>query len=112
MAKYNFEFKKQVIDAYLRGEGGYTYLTGKYGVTNRRQVLNWVHNYEKYGNACLCGLIRPVYRISVRPVKTVSLNVNRKILRIGGYCCHFSYIFSHNSKNIIWSSCHTLVCYR
>lgn len=46
MAKYSFEFKKQVIDAYLRGEGGYTYLAGKYGVTNRRQVLNWVHNYE------------------------------------------------------------------
>lgn len=55
MAKYSFEFKKQVIDAYLRGEGGYTYLAGKYGVTNRRQVLNWVHNYEKYGDK---GLLR------------------------------------------------------
>ncbi len=50
MAKYSFQFKKQVIDAYLRGEGGYTYLAGKYGVTNRRQVLNWVHNYEQYGD--------------------------------------------------------------
>ena len=39
MAKYSFQFKKQVIDAYLRGEGGYTDLAGKYGVTNRRQVL-------------------------------------------------------------------------
>ena len=55
MAKYSFQFKKQVIDAYLRGEGGYTYLAGKYGVTNRRQVLNWVHNYEKYGDQ---GLMR------------------------------------------------------
>lgn len=55
MAKYSFQFKKQVIDAYLRGEGGYTYLAGKYGVTNRRQALNWVHNYEKYGDQ---GLMR------------------------------------------------------
>lgn len=55
MAKYSFQFKKQVIDAYLRGEGGYTYLAEKYGVTNRRQVLNWVHNYEKYGDQ---GLMR------------------------------------------------------
>lgn len=55
MAKYSFEFKKQVVDAYLHGEGGYTYLAEKYGVTNRRQVLNWVHNYKKYGDK---GLIR------------------------------------------------------
>jgi len=55
MAKYSFEFKKQVIEAYLRGEGGYTFLAEKYGVTNRRQVLNWVHRYEKYGDE---GLFR------------------------------------------------------
>lgn len=48
MDKYGFEFKKQVVDAYLRSEGGYTYLAGKYGVNNRRQVLNWGHNYKKY----------------------------------------------------------------
>ena len=61
MAKYSFQFKKQVIDAYLQGEGGYTYLAGKYGVTNRRQVLNWVHNYEKYGDQ---GLMRSRKQIS------------------------------------------------
>ena len=26
MAKYSYEFKKQVIEAYLSGEGGYKYL--------------------------------------------------------------------------------------
>ncbi|KLO68349.1 transposase, partial [Enterococcus cecorum] len=26
MSKYSFEFKKQVVNAYLNGEGGYTYL--------------------------------------------------------------------------------------
>ncbi|WP_192847919.1 helix-turn-helix domain-containing protein, partial [Clostridium coskatii] len=50
MAKYSFEFKKKVIEAYQRGEGGYSYLAEKYGVKNRRQVLNWVHYYEKFGD--------------------------------------------------------------
>ncbi|MEG1867505.1 MAG: transposase [Clostridiales bacterium] len=31
MAKYSYEFKKEVIKAYLRGEGGYKYLANKYG---------------------------------------------------------------------------------
>jgi transposase len=55
MPKYSFEFKKQVVEAYLQGEGGYTFLAEKYGVTNRRQVLNWVHYYEKFGDE---GLFR------------------------------------------------------
>ena len=50
MPKYSYEFKKKVVDAYLRGEGGYTFLAEKYGVTNRRQVLNWVHYYEELGD--------------------------------------------------------------
>ncbi|MDD3224914.1 MAG: IS3 family transposase [Clostridium sp.] len=55
MAKYSFEFKKKIIEAYQRGEGGYSYLAEKYGVKNRRQVLNWVHYYEKFGDK---GLMR------------------------------------------------------
>ncbi|WP_324824773.1 transposase [Sinanaerobacter sp. ZZT-01] len=55
MPKYSFEFKKQVVEAYLKGEGGYTFLAEKYGVTNRRQVLNWVHYYEEFGDE---GLFR------------------------------------------------------
>ncbi len=34
---------------------GYTYLAEKSGVTSRRQVLNWVHNYKKCGDK---GLMR------------------------------------------------------
>lgn len=55
MAKYSFEFKKKVIEAYQSGEGGYSYLAEKYGVKNKRQVLNWVHYYEKFGDE---GLMR------------------------------------------------------
>lgn len=30
MPKYSFGFKKKVVEAYLRGEGGYSYLAKKY----------------------------------------------------------------------------------
>ena len=50
MPKYSFEFKKKVVEAYLRGEGGYSYLAKKYGVKNKRQVLNWVHYYAEFGD--------------------------------------------------------------
>jgi len=53
MSKYTYEFKKNVVDAYLRGEGGYKFLAKKYGIKNKRQVLNWVHYYEEFGNAGL-----------------------------------------------------------
>ena len=62
MAKYDFEFKKKVIEAYQRGEGGYSYLAEKYGVKNRRQVLNWVHYYEKLGDE---GLMRSKKMIDI-----------------------------------------------
>ena len=50
MSKYSFEFKKKVVEAYLRGEGGYSYLAKKYGVKNKRQVLNWIHYYAEFGD--------------------------------------------------------------
>ena len=55
MAKYSYEFKKKVVQAYLNGEGGYAYLAEKYDVKNKRQVLNWVHSYNELGDD---GLIR------------------------------------------------------
>ena len=55
MAKYSYELKKKVVQAYLNGEGGYTYLAEKYGVKNKQQVFNWVHSYNELGTD---GLIR------------------------------------------------------
>ena len=49
MAKYSLELKKKVVEAYHRGEGSYCYLAQKYGITNKRQVLNWVHSYDAFG---------------------------------------------------------------
>ena len=50
MAKYSFEFKKKVVLAYLNGEGGYKYLSKTYGVPAQRNIEQWVHNYQTFGD--------------------------------------------------------------
>ena len=44
MAKYNYELKKKVVEAYYRGDGSYKYFAEKYVVKNKRQVLNCIRN--------------------------------------------------------------------
>ena len=44
MAKYDFEFKKKVVLAYLNGEGGKTSLAKKYGVASAHHIIEWVKN--------------------------------------------------------------------
>lgn len=55
MAKYSFDFKKKIVMAYLRGEGGYGYLAKLYGIPDKKKVGLWVDNYNKYGDE---GLMR------------------------------------------------------
>ena len=50
MAKYNYEFKKKVVDAYLNGEGGYGYLAKIYGIPAWSNILKWVLSHSKFGN--------------------------------------------------------------
>ena len=50
MAKYSFEFKKKVVLAYINGEGGYGYLSKTYGVPAQRNIEQWVHNYQTFGD--------------------------------------------------------------
>ena len=54
MAKYSYEFKKQVVDAYLSGEGGYGYLSSTYG-PDTKDIRTWVNNYRSFGDE---GLMR------------------------------------------------------
>ena len=49
MAKYSYEFKLQVVQAYLDGEGGYRYLSKKYGVPSKRDIEKWVFAYKAFG---------------------------------------------------------------
>ena len=49
MAKYNLTFKLKVVTAYLNGEGGYEYLTKKYGVKATSQVRHWISAFKEFG---------------------------------------------------------------
>lgn len=55
MAKYSYEFKKEVVEAYLNGKGGCGYLSSKYGIPNKSVLVRWVKAYKEFGNE---GLMR------------------------------------------------------
>ena len=50
MSKYSFEFKKNVVNAYLNGEGGYGFLAKKFGIPDKSKVKLWVDNYNTFGD--------------------------------------------------------------
>ena len=50
MAKYSYEFKMKVVQAYMNGEGGYDYLTQKYKLSSRNSLMMWVKAYKEFGN--------------------------------------------------------------
>ena len=54
MAKYSLIFKLKVVTAYLNGEGGYEYLTKKYGVKTTSQVRRWINAFKEFGKDGLC----------------------------------------------------------
>ena len=53
MAKYSYEFKKKVVDAYNNGEGSYRYLAKKFKMPNKAPIQRWVNNYNAFGDAGL-----------------------------------------------------------
>ena len=55
MAKYSCEFKKEVVQAYLDGKGGYVYLAKQYNIPDDELVRRWVKAYQKLGKE---GLLR------------------------------------------------------
>ena len=55
MAKYNYEFKKKIVNAYMNGEGGKQFLANKYGVKSSRDVPKWVNAFKSFGDE---GLMR------------------------------------------------------
>lgn len=55
MAKYSFEFKEKVVQAYLNGEGGWRFIANKYSIPSTAPIRQWVTTYQKYGSE---GLFR------------------------------------------------------
>ena len=50
MAKYSYEFKKQIVMEYLEGHGGYDSLTAKYKLGTNSQLRRWVAAYNQFGD--------------------------------------------------------------
>ncbi|CUH91861.1 transposase [Herbinix luporum] len=50
MAKYSFEFKKEVVVAYLSSKGSTYSLAKDYGIPDNKQVSKWVNSYQKMGD--------------------------------------------------------------
>jgi len=55
MAKYDYEFKKRIVNSYMNGEGGKNFLANKYGVKSSRDVMKWVNAFKSFGDE---GLMR------------------------------------------------------
>lgn len=55
MAKYSYELKQKVVQAYLNDEGGYAFLAKKYNIRSDEQVRRWVKAYGEFGKE---GLMR------------------------------------------------------
>ena len=55
MAKYSYEFKMKVVQAYLNGEGSYEFLFQKYHIPANSKLREWVAVYKKFGKE---GLMR------------------------------------------------------
>ncbi len=55
MAKYSFEFKRKLVQEYLKGEGGYRFICNKYSVPSQAVLERWVASYNTFGDD---GLVR------------------------------------------------------
>ena len=53
MAKYSFEFKKQIVLEYLSGNGSSNFLAKKYQIPHGKQVRSWIKNYTELGEVGL-----------------------------------------------------------
>ena len=49
MAKYSIDFKKMVVNEYLRGEGSFETLARKHGIPSDTRIKEWVANFERFG---------------------------------------------------------------
>lgn len=50
MAKYSFDFKKEVVDAYNNNEGSYINLAKKYNIPSTTPIRRWVNSYNTFGD--------------------------------------------------------------
>lgn len=49
MSKYSYEFKKEVVQAYLNGEESYGCIAKQYGISSSTPIRSWVSAYKEFG---------------------------------------------------------------
>lgn len=49
MTKYSTKFKVQIVKAYLDGEGGFSYLAKKFGLSSSYNLRKWVDLVKEQG---------------------------------------------------------------
>ena len=49
MAKYNYEFKKKIVNVSMNGEGGKKFLANKFGEKSSQDVMKWLNAYKSIG---------------------------------------------------------------
>ena len=47
MSKYSYQFKKEVVQAYLEGKGSCAFLAKQYGIKSKSQIRRWINKQEK-----------------------------------------------------------------
>jgi transposase len=73
MAKYSYEFKEKIVQAYLNGEGSYEFLSDKYGISSSTCIKEWVKAYKSFGDD---GLMRS------RQKKTYTFNFKKNVVEL------------------------------
>ena len=49
MSKYSYQFKKEVVQAYLEGKGSCAFFAKQYGIKSKSQIRRWINKQEKKG---------------------------------------------------------------
>jgi transposase len=96
MAKYSEEFKKKIVNEYLRGTLGYRLLAKKYGIPSETQVITWVRAYKEFGESGL----RRKNTYQVYPVK-FKLDVLNFMKQTGASYQDTAIIFKMNNPSLI-----------
>ena len=47
MSKYSYQFKKEVVQAYLEGKGSCAFFAKQYGIKSKSQIRRWINKQEK-----------------------------------------------------------------
>ncbi len=92
MLKYSYEFKLKVAQAYLNGEGSYSYLAKKYSISSQDKINLWVKLFKEFGKE---GLLRS------RQKKNYSFQFKVSVveLYLSSEVSYSELAFSQNIKN-------------